>query len=123
MSNFTKEFNSAVTANNVKKKQEMRFARLAIGIILTFGFCCLPWSIYATLYVLEGVSKEHRVIKHLVMFVPFLLNSLLNPFLYFSIMSKWKICGKRMFWGIKKHERKVQNTSKDGSQNNKINTK
>ena len=72
----------------VRKRKERRFIMLSIGIVVAFALCWLPLTIFETLFVFGVISWEEQTRKEMVLSIPLVLNSLLNPFLYFKIMNK-----------------------------------
>ncbi|XP_066928968.1 neuropeptide Y receptor type 1-like [Clytia hemisphaerica] len=76
----------------VRKRTERRFIFLSIGIVIAFALCWLPVSIFATLFISDVISRIDQTRKETVLSIPLVVNSLLNPFLYFKIMNKMD-CG------------------------------
>ena len=91
---FTQGSNS-VASDRTFDKRERNLMKLAVGIVSTFMLCWLPFACYATLYVTETIESQ---LKPAIYELPFLLlailNSLINPFLYFKIMTKMNFCRK-----------------------------
>ena len=82
---------------NEDNKKEKRLLKLAIAMNVCFSLCWLPFAIFATIYRVAGKLPETGISVYLyegITLMPAILNSLLNPFLYFKIMTKCKICNK-----------------------------
>eukprot|EP00111_Clytia_hemisphaerica_P023479 TCONS_00069182-protein len=80
---------------NVQKTKEKKFVKLSIAIVLAFAFCWLPLAIHSTIFFYWGKYKGYDVTsEESYVMMPILLNSIINPFLYFKMMSKVGFCTK-----------------------------
>ena len=79
----------------MRRQRENKFMVLSISVVLAFASCWLPFSIYASIFVYRGKYLGEKIYdREMCYFFPVLLNSIVNPFLYFKIMNKVPFCGK-----------------------------
>ena len=75
-----------------RNKKGKRILKLAVVVVICFIFCWSPFAIYVILIEYYGRKLSNKA--EIIPLAFAILNSLINPFLYFKIMSKIKICTK-----------------------------
>ena len=78
----------------VRKAKEKKFVKLALFIVLAFVCCWLPFAIQATVFLYWGKYTGDTAKKEDYFMIPILLNSIINPFVYFQMMNKVGFCIK-----------------------------
>ena len=76
-----------------RNRKEKKFKILAVSMVLAFAFCWLPFSLNAS-YIMAS-DDRNGFLQETYLLVLIYLNSLINPFLYFKLMTKMKTCKKR----------------------------